>query len=109
SKGLIGLSGCLKGEVAEYLMDGNYAAAKKSAGQFSEIFGQNNFFLEIQDQDLEQEKKINPSLLKLSSELGLPLVATNDRPSSDESLSRLGLIFFSCSRSWSWISRKKLF
>ncbi len=78
SKGLIGLSGCLKGEVAEYLMEGNYAAAKKSAGQFSEIFGQNNFFLEIQDQDLEQEKKINPNLLKLSSELGLPLVATND-------------------------------
>src|SRR5581483_1454003 len=78
SKGLIGLSGCLKGEVAEYLMEGNYAAAKKSAGQFSEIFGANNFFLEIQDQDLEQEKKINPALRKLSQELSLPLVATND-------------------------------
>jgi DNA polymerase III subunit alpha len=78
SKGLIGLSGCLKGEVAESLMQENYAAAQNAAGQFSEIFGAKNFFLEIQDQDLEQEKKINPALHKLSRELALPLVATND-------------------------------
>jgi DNA polymerase-3 subunit alpha len=78
SKGLIGLSGCLKGEVAERLVEGNYDAAKTAAGQFSEIFGPKNFYLEIQDQDLEQEKRINPALFKLQSELNLPLVATND-------------------------------
>ncbi|HVZ61622.1 MAG TPA: DNA polymerase III subunit alpha [Terriglobales bacterium] len=78
SKGLIGLSGCLKGEVAERLVEGNYDAAKAAAGQFSEIFGPKNFYLEIQDQDLEQEKRINPALFKLQSELNLPLVATND-------------------------------
>ena len=78
SKGLIGLSGCLKGEVAESLMEGNYTAAQNAAGQFSEIFGAKNFFLEIQDQDLEQEKKINPDLKKLSKDWRLPLVATND-------------------------------
>src|SRR5690348_13401158 len=50
ARGLVGLSGCLKGEVAERLMEGNYAAAKEAAGQYSEIFGKQNFFLEIQDQ-----------------------------------------------------------
>ncbi len=78
SRGLIGLSGCLKGEVAERLMEAKYDAAKKAAGQFSDIFGKKNFYLEIQNQGLEQEQAINPSLQKLSRELDLPLVATND-------------------------------
>src|SRR3954447_26254820 len=55
SKGLIGLSGCLKGEVAERLMEGKYEAAKKAAGEFSEIFGKDNFYIEVQNQGLEQE------------------------------------------------------
>src|SRR5690348_11198335 len=78
SAGLIGLSGCLKGEVAERLTEGNYDAARQAAGSFREIFGPENFFLEIQDQGLEMEKRIQPGLLQLSKELNTPLVATND-------------------------------
>jgi DNA polymerase-3 subunit alpha len=78
SRGLIGLSGCLKGEVAERLMENNYDAARTAAGTFTDIFGKNNFFLEIQDQGLEMEHRIHPGLFKLEQDLGLPLVATND-------------------------------
>jgi len=78
SKGLIGLSGCLKGEVAEFLTDGKYEAARNAAAQYCDIFGKNNFFLEIQDQGLEMEKHIHPDLFRLEKELGLPMVATND-------------------------------
>jgi DNA polymerase-3 subunit alpha len=78
TRGLIGLSGCLKGEVAEFLMEGKYEAARGTAGFYSEIFGKNNFFLEIQDQGLELEHRIHPDLFRLEKELGLPLVATND-------------------------------
>jgi DNA polymerase-3 subunit alpha len=72
------LSGCLKGEVAERLMEDNYDAARNAAVTYSDIFGRNNFFLEIQDQGLEQEHRIHSSLFRLEEELGLPLVATND-------------------------------
>ena len=78
SKGLIGLSGCLKGEVAERLMEDNYDAARKAAANFADIFGRENFYLEIQDQGLEMEHKIHPALYRLEKDLGLPLVATND-------------------------------
>ncbi|HZR55934.1 MAG TPA: DNA polymerase III subunit alpha [Terriglobales bacterium] len=78
SKGLIGLSGCLKGEVAEYLMEEKYDAARNAAATYTDIFGKNNFFLEIQDQGLEQEHRIHPGLFRLEKDLGLPLVATND-------------------------------
>ncbi|MGZ4824258.1 MAG: PHP domain-containing protein, partial [Terriglobales bacterium] len=78
SRGLVGLSGCLKGEVAERLMEAKYDAAQKAAGQFADIFGKRNFYLEIQNQGLEQEQTINPALHKLARELDLPLVATND-------------------------------
>ena len=78
SKGLIGLSGCLKGEVAERLMESNYDAARKAAATFSDIFGKDNFFLEIQDQGLALEHKIHPGLFQLEKDLGIPLVATND-------------------------------
>src|SRR5246127_4521305 len=78
SRGLIGLSGCLKGEVAERLMEGNYDAARSAAGTYTEIFGKDNFYLEIQDQGLAMEHKIHPGLFQLEKYLGLPLVATND-------------------------------
>ncbi len=78
SKGLICLSACLKGEIAETLMAGNYDAAKRAAYLFSDLFGKGNYFLEIQDQGLPQEKEINPLLVRLSQETGIPLVATND-------------------------------
>src|ERR1700758_4465586 len=78
SRGLIGLSGCLKGEVAERLVENNYDAARTAAGTYTDIFGKNNFFLEIQDQGLELEPRIHPCLFKLEKDLGLQLVATND-------------------------------
>jgi DNA polymerase-3 subunit alpha len=78
SRGLIGLSGCLKGEVAERLTEGNYEAARNAASTYSDIFGKENFFLEIQNQGLAQEHRIIPNLYQLEKDLGLPLVATND-------------------------------
>ncbi len=78
AKGLIGLSACLKGEVAERLTEGKYEAAKTAATTFGEIFGKNNFYLEIQDQGLEEEKRIHQGLFDLEKELGYPMVATND-------------------------------
>src|ERR1700746_2395399 len=78
SKGLIGLSGCLKGEVAERLMEDNFEAARQAASAYRDIFGKENFFLEIQDQGLEREHQIHPGLFRLEKDLGLPLVATND-------------------------------
>src|ERR1700689_1114187 len=78
SRGLIGLSGCLKGEVAERLTEGTYDAALAAAGTYRDIFGKENFYLEIQDQGLAMEHKIHPGLFQLEKDLGLPLVATND-------------------------------
>ena len=79
SKGLIGLSGCLKGEVAERLMEGKYEAARKAAAQRIATFSaEKNFYLEIQDQGLAMEQRIHAGLFQLEKELGLPLVATND-------------------------------
>src|SRR5256885_3375216 len=78
SKGLIGLSGCLKGEVAEFLMEEKYDAARNAAATYNDIFGKGNFYLEIQDQGLEQEHRIHPALYRMEKDLGLPMVATND-------------------------------
>ncbi len=78
SRGLIGLSGCLKGEVAERLVESNYGAARAAAAGFADIFGKDNFFLEIQDQGLADEHKIHAGLFQLEKDLGMPLVATND-------------------------------
>jgi DNA polymerase-3 subunit alpha len=57
---------------------GNYDAARAAAGTFADIFGKDNFYLEIQDQGLEMEHRIHPGLFQLEKDLGLPLVATND-------------------------------
>jgi DNA polymerase-3 subunit alpha len=78
SEGLIGLSACLKGEVQELLMQSQPEAARRVAGEYSDIFGAGNFYLEIQDQGLEQEHRIRDGLLELSRSTGLGLVATND-------------------------------
>jgi DNA polymerase-3 subunit alpha len=78
SRGLIGLSACLRGEVAESLMDEKEDRARESAGRLREIFGRDNFFLEVQDQGLEIQKPVNRGIVRLSGELGIPLVATND-------------------------------
>src|ERR1051326_4418691 len=78
SKGLIGLSGCLKGEVAESLTEEKYEKAKAAAAFYREIFGKQNFFLEIQDQGLPEEHRIHADLMRIEKELGIPMVATND-------------------------------
>jgi DNA polymerase-3 subunit alpha len=78
AEGLIGFSGCLSGELCEHLVAGQYEKARASAAQFQDIFGRGNFYLEIQDQGLVQEKKIHEALFRLERELDIPLVATND-------------------------------
>ena len=78
SEGLIGLSACLRGEVSSALMGDRYEVARQSAHDLNDIFGKGNFFLEMQDQGMEEEKRINPMMLRLSRESGIDLVATND-------------------------------
>jgi len=78
AQGLIGLSACLKGEVAESLTEGKYNAAREAATTYTDIFGRGNFYLEIQDQGVPDEQRIQANLLKLEQDLGIPLVATND-------------------------------
>ena len=78
SKGLIGSSGCLSGELCEELLAGRYDKAKAVALQYQDIFGKGNFYLEIQDQGLEAERKIQNDLFRLERELEIPLILTND-------------------------------
>lgn len=78
SGGIIATSACLAGDVQRLLMAGDYDGAKKKALEFQDIFGKGNFFLEIQNQGLPEEKRINPLLIKLSRETGIEMVATND-------------------------------
>src|SRR5580692_3532086 len=78
SKGLIALSACLRGPVTEAVVDQKYDQARENAYRLRDLFGKNNFFLEIQDQGLPVEKDVNRELVRLSKETGIPLVATND-------------------------------
>ena len=78
SKGLIGMSACLRGDIPEILLADRYDDARRTAYTYADIFGKNNFFLEIQDHHLEQDKRLIPAVHRLSAETGLPLVATND-------------------------------
>jgi DNA polymerase-3 subunit alpha len=78
SEGLIALSACLAGAIPRALVRGDYEAAKQQALRYEEIFGHGNFYIEIQDHGIREQKLINPMLLRLSRETGIPLVATND-------------------------------
>jgi DNA polymerase-3 subunit alpha len=78
SEGLIALSACLRGEVADAILSEKYDQAKANAHRLRDIFGKQNFFLEVQDQGLEQDIRVNRDLVRLSKESGIPLVATND-------------------------------
>src|SRR5881296_2811357 len=78
SDGVIGLAACLSGEIALYLRQGNYEAAKASAQYFARVFGPDGFWLEVQDHGLADEKIVVAGMLQLARELGLPVVATND-------------------------------
>ena len=76
--GIIALSACLAGRVQSCLLNRDYEGAKAEALAMDEIFGHGNFYLELQDQGLDEEAMINPQLVKLSRELDIPMVATND-------------------------------
>ena len=76
--GIIALSACLAGEVQHRLLNGDYEGAKKEALEMREIFGEDSFYLELQDQGLEEEARILPDMKRLHEETGIPFVATND-------------------------------
>lgn len=78
SEGLIALSSCLGGEIPSYLLSDEYEKAKETAIFYNSIFGTGNFYLELQYHGLSQQEKVNSELIKLSKELNIPLVATND-------------------------------
>ena len=77
-EGIIALSACLAGEVQRYLERGLYQQGKEAALRYEEIFGKNNFFLELQDHGIPAQKTVNQALLRMSAETGIELVATND-------------------------------
>ena len=78
SRGLIGTTGCAGGEIQTRLRMGNYKEALKAASEFRDIFGKDNFFVEIMDHQIDIEDRVKSDLIKLSSELSIPLLATND-------------------------------
>ncbi|MFI5425982.1 DNA polymerase III subunit alpha [Aeromicrobium sp. UC242_57] len=77
-KGLIATTGCPSGEIQTWLRIGNYEKARASAAEFQDIFGKENFFLELMDHGLEIERTVRDGLLRLKDDLGLPPIATND-------------------------------
>jgi len=78
SKGLIALSACLRGDINETLLQDRYDEARRIAYEYTDVFGKNNFFLELQDHGLEPDAKVMPLVHRLASDTGIPLVATND-------------------------------
>ena len=77
-EGLIALSACLAGAIPRYLMEENYEEAKAYALELSRIFGEGNFFLELQDHGIDEQRPVNQGIQRLSRETGLPMVVTND-------------------------------
>ena len=77
-EGIIALSACLAGEVQRYIVKGLHEEAKKAALKYETCFGKGNFFLEMQDHGIPEQKLVNTELLKLSKETGIELVVTND-------------------------------
>ncbi len=78
NSGLICLSGCLAGEIGSNLLDGDYENAKKTALEYKNIFGDGNYYIEVQNHGIDRQKRVLPLLYKLSEETAIPLVATND-------------------------------
>lgn len=78
SGGLIALSACLAGDVQNRLLNGDYDGARREALEMLDIFGEGNYYLELQDQGLEEEARILPGMKRLHEETGIPFVATND-------------------------------
>jgi DNA polymerase-3 subunit alpha len=77
-EGLIALSACLAGAIPQYLMQEDYEPAKRYAQRLAEIFGEDNFYLELQDHGIPEQRPVNQGILRIARETGLPLVVTND-------------------------------
>ena len=77
-EGLIALSACLAGGVAQYLLEEDYASARDYALKMRDIFGEGNFYLELQDHGIEEQRPVNQGVQRIARETGLPLVVTND-------------------------------
>lgn len=77
-EGLICLSACLAGEIPQKLLDGDYYAAKAKAEYYRDLFGNDNFFIELQDHGIEEQQRIIPDLVRIADEIGVDIVATND-------------------------------
>ncbi len=77
-EGLIALSACLAGAIPQYLMEEDYNSAKEYAVKMASIFGEDNFYLELQDHGIEEQRPVNQGVMRLARETGLPLVVTND-------------------------------
>ncbi|MBU2461636.1 DNA polymerase III subunit alpha, partial [bacterium] len=77
-KGLIMLSGCIKGEISQLILSEQIDTARETMAWFSNLFGENNFYLELLDHGLSEEKRANPILIELGKKMGIGLVATND-------------------------------
>ncbi len=78
SKGLIGMSACLRGDINEAILADRYTEARQLANEYVDLFGKGNFFLEMQDHGLEQDKTAMPQVRRMAAETGIPLVVTND-------------------------------
>ena len=78
SKGLIGFSGCINGVAAQYLIYGDEANARRVTADFVDIFGKENYFIELQDHGMPVQRRIIPGLLKLAKEFGLKAICAND-------------------------------
>ncbi|MFR7855446.1 MAG: DNA polymerase III subunit alpha, partial [Acutalibacteraceae bacterium] len=78
SDGLIALSACLSGDIPKALLAGDYDGGKTQAQWYNSVFGNGNFYLELQDHGLAEQQRINPQIIRMSKETGIPLVATND-------------------------------
>lgn len=78
SEGILALSGCINGVAAQHLIYNDYAGAREATGRFIDIFGKENYFIELQNHGMPVQKRILPSLVKLAKEFGLPIVCAND-------------------------------
>jgi DNA polymerase III subunit alpha len=78
SKGLIGMSACIGGEIPKFILGGKIDRAKQALNEYMDILGHDNFYLELMDHGLEEERRVNTELIKLGKEFNIPLVATND-------------------------------
>ncbi|MFW6264680.1 MAG: DNA polymerase III subunit alpha [Bacillota bacterium] len=78
SEGLIVLSACIQGEIPQLILSGNYEGAITAAREYQQIFGKDNFYIELQDHNLREEKKANSQLIKIGNLLNIPMVLTND-------------------------------